>query len=758
MAFHEYPYTDFHEMNLDWVIAKVKELTLAWAQTSSDWEELRTFVNNYFANLNVQEEINNKMDELVSDGTLSSLIAPYVASGLPAEVANQIAGVVAEQIGAVVAAQLPAQVAEQIPGAVAGEAANWLSEHVDPSTGYVVDDTLTIQGAAADAKAAGDGITEVKSAISKNFNDAIAYMFPSLNGVTSARYGVLNKKVEYRFNSGDKFKIAVNSVSGSNLVSCKIYGYIDQDTYSTDSLVITDIGALHDFQLNDNDYDGFYIFVTFADKGVQANIDITIFSDSETNSIIGNIINVSESVNAISGNISSIESDIDDIKKETVQFITLNDAVYYSNTKAQSVNGTGDTYEWLSTHNKAIVIDEAIENAKGIYSLTINATANSEYYLGLVTKENDHATIEFIEKAKAITTGDNEIIVNWRADSQKIYYPFVQMIRGASYYGTYDSSIRPNHYSTFTKDNGIEVGNVYELTQEGTNGIKFILTKILVEKKKTKGIITVAKEGGDYNTISEAVTYAKTISSVDNPITIIICPGIYDEVVNIGANKYISLIGVNRDTCIIRDKSGRYRNSPLLASGTFLCKNLSFIVNHDEAGEWYPTWVIGDNTTYASYCVHVDGYGGSEGAEGYAHFENCYFYSECLNCAGLGLISYQTICFENCEFVRYVTDDNYLNDNYKGAVACHSSTGPLADEVNEKLVMRNCVVKMLTDTKAMQLYHYHIGSPMKVECIDCTLVDKNGITNTVYFRHDTKTDYIVNTSHGNNTDELNYTV
>lgn len=165
MAFHEYPYTDFHEMNLDWVIAKVKELTLAWAQTSSDWEELRTFVNDYFANLDVQEEINSKMDELVRDGTLSSLIAPYVTSGLPAEVANQIAGVVAQQIGAVVAAQLPAQVTEQIPGAVAGEAANWLSEHVDPSTGYVVDDTLTIQGAAADAKAAGDRIARLNESL-----------------------------------------------------------------------------------------------------------------------------------------------------------------------------------------------------------------------------------------------------------------------------------------------------------------------------------------------------------------------------------------------------------------------------------------------------------------------------------------------------------------------------------------------------------------------------------------------------------------
>ena len=37
--------------------------------------------------------------------------------------------------------------------------AEWLSEHVDPETGYVIDDTLTIQGAAADAKAVGDKIS-----------------------------------------------------------------------------------------------------------------------------------------------------------------------------------------------------------------------------------------------------------------------------------------------------------------------------------------------------------------------------------------------------------------------------------------------------------------------------------------------------------------------------------------------------------------------------------------------------------------------
>ena len=40
--------------------------------------ELKNYCDNYFTNLDVQEEINNKLDNLVTDGTLTNLIANYV--------------------------------------------------------------------------------------------------------------------------------------------------------------------------------------------------------------------------------------------------------------------------------------------------------------------------------------------------------------------------------------------------------------------------------------------------------------------------------------------------------------------------------------------------------------------------------------------------------------------------------------------------------------------------------------------------------
>lgn len=45
----------------------------------------------------------------------------------------------------------------------------WLGEHVDPDTGYVIDDTLAVTGAAADAKKVGDEIADVKSAIGEGY-------------------------------------------------------------------------------------------------------------------------------------------------------------------------------------------------------------------------------------------------------------------------------------------------------------------------------------------------------------------------------------------------------------------------------------------------------------------------------------------------------------------------------------------------------------------------------------------------------------
>ena len=133
------------------------------------YQQLEGYVNSYFDNLSVQTEINNKLDAMALDGSLSDLIEPFVTAKLPTEVSEQIGGVVADQIGSTVAgqigdvvgAQLPDEVSEQAPTMVT----SWLNDHVNPQSEVVIDDSLSIEGAAADAKATGDAISLLNSAL-----------------------------------------------------------------------------------------------------------------------------------------------------------------------------------------------------------------------------------------------------------------------------------------------------------------------------------------------------------------------------------------------------------------------------------------------------------------------------------------------------------------------------------------------------------------------------------------------------------------
>lgn len=56
------------------IIPTVNNNADAVAELQTLYEELRSYVNDYFTNLDVQEEINNKLDAMVEDGTLETII------------------------------------------------------------------------------------------------------------------------------------------------------------------------------------------------------------------------------------------------------------------------------------------------------------------------------------------------------------------------------------------------------------------------------------------------------------------------------------------------------------------------------------------------------------------------------------------------------------------------------------------------------------------------------------------------------------
>lgn len=128
---------------------------------------LQGYVNDYFNNLDVQEEINNKLDEMASSGALSNLLAPL------------------------------------IPDLVT----NWLTAHVNPvGSAVVVDSSLTVAGAAADAKKTGQGITANKNNTIALGNGQTLLTGDFINGAISESNGEILSGYKYRIVSTEYFQ------------------------------------------------------------------------------------------------------------------------------------------------------------------------------------------------------------------------------------------------------------------------------------------------------------------------------------------------------------------------------------------------------------------------------------------------------------------------------------------------------------------------------------------------------------------------
>lgn len=78
------PYSNFHELNQDWFLNEFNKLVEQWKAMQKKFDslqdafnDLKSYVQDYFKNLNVQEEINNKIDSLVADGYFDTFLNDY---------------------------------------------------------------------------------------------------------------------------------------------------------------------------------------------------------------------------------------------------------------------------------------------------------------------------------------------------------------------------------------------------------------------------------------------------------------------------------------------------------------------------------------------------------------------------------------------------------------------------------------------------------------------------------------------------------
>lgn len=148
------------------------EVTQLSKDTVTAYNQLQTWVNTWFDNLDVQKEINNKLQAMYEAGTLSDAIAqsnaipPAVAQYLNSTEGTQnLSNVTAQKIEAMAASGALGTVINNT-GTVQSTTTNWLQQNVTPTgSAVVVDKSLSIEGAAADAKSTGDIRKEIADKI-----------------------------------------------------------------------------------------------------------------------------------------------------------------------------------------------------------------------------------------------------------------------------------------------------------------------------------------------------------------------------------------------------------------------------------------------------------------------------------------------------------------------------------------------------------------------------------------------------------------
>lgn len=83
--FNRFPYHDYNDYNLDWIISTVKDLVEQWTAYHSEWNdwkedldhdfsELYDYVHDYFDNLDLTQETYDVIQRLIADGTMQTMI------------------------------------------------------------------------------------------------------------------------------------------------------------------------------------------------------------------------------------------------------------------------------------------------------------------------------------------------------------------------------------------------------------------------------------------------------------------------------------------------------------------------------------------------------------------------------------------------------------------------------------------------------------------------------------------------------------
>lgn len=256
-------------------------------------------------------------------------------------------------------------------------------------------------------------------------------------------------------------------------------------------------------------------------------------------------------------------------------------------------------------------------------------------------------------------------------------------------------------------------------------------------------IVVDAFGGGDYTSLQEAIDTRKDMGSNGKPLVILLMPGTYympqttSETRGYCSYRTISIIGLNKDSCIIRNDDGVYNtgasgtyidSAPLKMAGNCFLENLTIISTATNS--------TSEASENKSYCVHLDFFA-NEGTRLTVH--NCRMINDHNCCIGIGLHKDYTIEISNCEL-----ESTNTNGNGWGTIIAHEGS----EKGDCKLILKDNVIVDHTNN-GITITHPYNGS------IVLDLVRNVVVNNGSPITMDNKYHTLSNMCFGNNRNEMN---
>lgn len=697
--YNKYPYTDFHELNLDWIIERVKQLTAdwletkqAWENTEADWQELYNYVHDYFDNLNVQTEINNKIDDMILDGTFQQIATPIiqakVAADLPGVVSDQIGSTVAGQIDAVVASQIDGSVAGQIDAAVVNPVNTWLAANITQPTTPVVDASLTISGAAADAAVTGEDIDNVKDALNFTVDNAFTadHLVKAAYDVMTGRYQ--GSYLNPNYANSKLYKLPVNTET--IYISMNVNGGFNAYTFLNSSMQV--LGSYYytppadassqTYELSIPDPAAYYIVCGNS----AANFDtIEVYFKCKSDSVTIN------KDFAFTTGATTVISDCDNAEDNFVYMILVTDQSQFpANMPSNSIVGR---INYLITYTN--ILNNNVFKIQYVIDESYNSLAHRSYTSGTwgnwsIDNAADPSLLHY-KQVFGVTTN----IVNILSDADNADNNTEYILLAS------DKTQLPSNVPAWTPANSREFYLITYATKFPNNNtfkIQFVLDsdrKCIAKRNynvntwsdwlPTDGITLEVGTGKDFTTLKAAI---ETGVKAKN-ITLLISDGTYDFIQEFGGQAYFdslpaSTMGENYDSQYILYNGIKLifsANSKVVAnyngSNHNVSKNIScFAVpldhNLDASFEIYNINIEGSNL---DYLIHDDT--GSATKPYHRVYKNCYMYFDnsgnlgknAMSCIGGGMGISGEITIENCYFE---TEDTTIESRYRADVSYHN--------------------------------------------------------------------------------------